>query len=359
MNISLRKSGNYSRGSTFQEYMIRIVTGLILGIFGAIAILPSGCARSPKSNLEPIQIVGSTWYGHVPVLHAIESGILERAGFAPVYREVVKSADRIAALASGRVQFGSVGQIAMLSALSHGNDSFYWVGTQDMAIGFEGLVAGGGISTFHELRGKKVGVPFATSADLTARLLLGMHGVRDEEVQYINMDPASIPAAMESGDLDAAAVWEPYLGRLRQIPGANLLGMDTETEVYSRFGTMSGLDVLLLNRRWVDEDPQRAQRFMSAYWNAVAYVKSDPIAALAGIHEKYFFEDLEALEEQLGKFSWLDHGDQASHMSESKIFAQSDFVCRVLRDRLGYIEVIPDFRSVIPSGFIPEQEADF
>ena len=44
-----------------------------------------------------------------------------------------------------------------------------------------------------------------------------MHwGIKPAEVQVMNMQPNQIAAAWERGDIDAAFVWDPALGRIKQ-----------------------------------------------------------------------------------------------------------------------------------------------
>lgn len=304
-----------------------------------------GCGSgSPPPDAEPVVVFGSKWYGQLPTLLAIESGIFQDHGFSVTYREVVKSSDRMAALGSGRVHFGSVGQIAMLTALAHGNDSFYWVGCPDMAYGFEGLVGGTGVSSFQDLRGKRIGVPFASSAEVTARLLLEENGIGPNDVELINLDPASIPSAVASGAVAAGCIWESYFGELKAVDGATVLGLDTDTIVYRQFGTMSGLDVLLVNKAWADANPQRAQRLLDAYWEAMDQVKRDPVAALDVVYASHFTQDRGEMDSNLEKFVWLDRAGQQEMMSDERLFAHTDYLLKIL-ERIGHINEIPDFRS--------------
>ena len=123
--------------------------------------------------------------------------------------------------------------------------------------------------------------------------------------------------------------------------------MDTDTEIYEKFGTMTGPDVLIMSRTWCDEDPARARSFMKAYWESVARVKQSPIAALDLIYEKYFKQDREVLERNLEKFRWLTLEDQKAAMSDEGLFAQTEYVLDVLKDEMGEIETIPDFRKQV------------
>ncbi|MGR9074466.1 MAG: hypothetical protein ACU833_15500, partial [Gammaproteobacteria bacterium] len=100
-----------------------------------ISIL-SGCgdeAAETEKGRDKVVTVGSQWYGHAPVWAGIERGVFERHGFAVEWRFIGKSMDRLNAISSGEAQFASLGEIAMLSAMAHGNRRFYWVGNQDIA----------------------------------------------------------------------------------------------------------------------------------------------------------------------------------------------------------------------------------
>ncbi len=136
-----------------------------------LMVLPLGGCRPDQPDhpgrsgppVEPVIAVGSQWYGHIPVWIGIEQGIFAEAGFQVEWRPIGKSMDRLNAISSGEAQFASLGEIAMLSAMAQGNRRFYWVGNQDIAPGFEGLVARPGVASYKELRGGKIGFPFGSN----------------------------------------------------------------------------------------------------------------------------------------------------------------------------------------------------
>lgn len=123
-----------------------------------------------------------------------------------------------------------------------------------------------GIARIEQLRGKRIGFPFGSSVELTARMLLSQHGLDpDRDVRLVNLEVGDVPAVFRAGNVDAALIWEPGFSQLKAVEGARVLGMDTDTEVYLRFGTMTGPDMLVMSRAWADAEPQRARRFMAAY----------------------------------------------------------------------------------------------
>lgn len=334
-------------------------TRIFVGSLLMLAAL-SGCDRrapegdGKESGAAPVVAVGSQWYGHLPVWAGIERGVFSRHGFAVQWRVIGKSMGRLNAISSGEAQFASLGETAMLSAMAQGNERFYWVGNQDIAPGFEGLVAQPGIADIEALRGKRIGLPFGSSVDLTCRMLLRQHGLDpNTDVRLVNLELGDVPAVFRAGNVDAAAVWEPGYSQLQEVPGATVLGRDTDTEVYRRFGTMTGPDVLVLSRTWADADPLRARRFLTAYFEALAWVADHTGEAARMAAGRYIQQDLELIQQNLGKFLWLRLADQTRVMSDQGLFGQADYVLEILRDQMGAIPRKPEFRRWVRLDLLP------
>ena len=330
------------------------VTWRFLGGLAVAGLLLAAC-ESEKGRGETgegparVVVVGSQWYGHFPVWAGIEKGFFSDAGFGVEWKVIGKSMDRLNAISSGDAQFASLGEIAMLSAMSRGNDRFYWVGNQNIAPGFEGLVGRPGIRTFADLRGKTVGFPFGSSVDITTRLLLKDNGlIPGEDVKLVNLELGDVPAVFRAGNVDAAAVWEPGFSQLIEVEGARVLGMDTDTVFYREFGTMTGPDVLVLSRSWADQDPDRARRFLDAYFKALEWTRDHPEEAVdLAIAGNYIQQDRALLLENMGKFIWFNKMDQLRVMSEEGLFAQGDAIVSILKDDLKTISAVPDFRGSV------------
>jgi ABC-type nitrate/sulfonate/bicarbonate transport system substrate-binding protein len=331
-----------------------VVVLLLLGSCG-----PKEAGGPSVDGFTPVVAVGSQWYAHTPVWVGIERGIFERHGFSVQWRYIGKSMDRLNAISSGEAHFASLGEIAMLSAMAQGNQRFYWVGTQDMAPGFEGLVAGHGIARFNQLKGKTIGLPFGSSVELTVRMLLAQNGLDPRrDVRLVNLEVGDVPAVFRAGNVDAASIWEPGFSQLRAVPGATVLGMDTDTEVYHRFGTMTGPDVLIISRSWLEENPDTARRFMAAYFEALAWVRAHPEQAAELVQGRYIQQNLELIQEDLDKFVWYGAADQYHVMSDDGIFAQVDYILDILFEQMQAIPNKPDFRQWVNLEILPPVDID-
>jgi NitT/TauT family transport system substrate-binding protein len=333
-------------------------------------LLAIGCSKdpTPADTVEPpaetaelhhVIAVGSSWYGHIPVWIGIENRIFEQQGFEVEWRTISKSIDRLNAISSGNAQFASLGEIAMLGAMAQGNTRFYWVGSQDTAPGFEGLVTVPEITSYEQLRGKEIGFPFGSSVDLTCRMLLKQNGLDPEkDVELVNLEVADVPSTFLTGGVDGALIWEPGFSKLLEVEGANILGMDTDTEVYKKFGTMSGPDVLIISKEWVDADTERARKFMTAYFKALSFVRDNPDKATEIVQGKYIQQDLELIRANMKKFIWHDLESQHKVMSEEGIYGQAKYVARILHEDMGKIPVQPDFMKWVNMDILSVDEIE-
>jgi taurine transport system substrate-binding protein len=349
------------RPNFFRILSARFFFILSLLFFIACILVATGCERDNKTQtgLEPVVAVGSQWYGHIPVWVGIEKGIFQKHGFRVNWRVIGKSMDRLNAISSGEAQFASLGEIAMISAMAHGNRRFYWVGNQDIAPGFEGLVAQPGITSIEQLKGKTIGMPFGSSVDLTCRLLLKQHGLDpNSDVRLVNLEVGDVPAVFRAGNVDAALVWEPGFSQLRDVQGATVLGMDTDTMVYKKFGTMTGPDVLILGKSWTDSDPQRARRFMGAYFEALDWVAAHSDEAARLVHGKYIQQDLELIQTNVQKFVWHGAAQQSEVMSEQGLFPQAELIIDILFHDMKAIPDKPAFRRWVNLDVLPTQQSE-
>ncbi|GHC77205.1 taurine ABC transporter substrate-binding protein [Pseudorhodoferax aquiterrae] len=153
----------------------------------------------------------------VPLRLVMESGEVEKAtGYKIHWRMFGGGGDVIRAMASGNVQMGEVGSSPLTAAASQGQDiRLFWV-SADIADA-EALVArnGSNVNTLADLKGKRVGVPFVSTAHYQLMAALKAAGVDARQVNVNNMRPPEVAAAWERGDIDATFIWDPVLTKVK------------------------------------------------------------------------------------------------------------------------------------------------
>src|SRR2546425_997178 len=81
-----------------------------------------------------------------------------------------------------------------------------------------------GITSIADLKGKKVGTTFGSMNDMYLVEVSRKNGLSESAINRINSTPAAMTALFDTGNVDAMAVWEPYLTRmLDKVKGARLL----------------------------------------------------------------------------------------------------------------------------------------
>jgi len=143
--------------------------------------------------------------------------IEEVTGYRVSWKKFDSGAKVMEALAAGDVQVAMAGSSPISAAASEGIDIrlFWIVGVIGEA---EALVVrdGAGIRAPQDLRGKRIAVPFGSTAHFHLLFALEQFAIAAEETQLVDMQPPSIQAAWERGEIDAAFVWEPALSGIRE-----------------------------------------------------------------------------------------------------------------------------------------------
>jgi taurine transport system substrate-binding protein len=198
----------------------------------------------------------------VPFRAVIDSGELEKAtGYKISWKKFTGGGDVIRAMASGDVQIGEVGSSPAAAAASQGMDvQVFWI-LDDIA-NAEQLVArnAANVSSVAELKGKKIGVPFVSTAHYQLLFALKEAGLDTKSTQVLNLRPPEIAAAWERGDIDATFVWNPALAKVKE----NGKVLVSAGEIAKK-GTPT-FDAIIVSRTWAAEHKD----FMVALVKALA-----------------------------------------------------------------------------------------
>ena len=238
---------------------IAAVTGLLS--FGAAHAQEKTVTFAHQDMLVPLRLV-------------LESGEVEKAtGYKINWRMFSGGGDVIRAMASGDVQMGEVGSSPLTAAASQGQDiKAFWV-SADIADA-EALVVrnGSGVNSLKDLKGKRVGVPFVSTAHYQLMAALKDDGVAGKELNVMNMRPPEIAAAWERGDIDATFVWDPVLSKVK-----------AKGKVIATSGSVGKMgfptfEAIAVNAKWAAEN----EAFMVAFVKALNRATEQTRAQLKG-----------------------------------------------------------------------------
>jgi len=320
-------------------------SGLSLAVLGLLAAV----AHSPAQNAKLDAALSNSWWGHIPIMLAVEKGYFKEAGIDVEVKSVPSSADRVRAVTAGSVAFSNLGRIAVISEMANDNKSFYFFANVDDSPGNEGCWARPGFASFKDLKGKKVAAN--TSAQITMNGLLENEGMAEKDVQFVNLPGGEMAGAIARGDVDAACVWEPLFTNVKNAAsGGKLLGTDMDTPNFKKFGTMASPDIMIISRKLVDEQPALAGKLVSAIFKGVKYTNENPDDTAKTVAH-YFRQDAAVVLAAMKQFKFFGADNWQNHMKLHT--GQMEYLSKWLVDN-GKIARMPDVKSWENLSFIPK-----
>jgi taurine transport system substrate-binding protein len=205
---------------------------------------------------------------------AIADGTYEKAtGWKISWRKFDTGADVIAAIASGDVAIGYVGSSPLAAAASRGLP-IETIFVAALIGDAEALVVrnGSSIEKPEDLVGKKVAVPFVSTTHYSLVAALKHFGIDPKKVEILNMRPPEIAAAWQRGDIDAAYVWDPALGKAKETGKVLLSSADV-----AKWGAPT-FDAYIARKDFAEAHPDFVAGFVRVTNDAYASYLADPKA---------------------------------------------------------------------------------
>ncbi len=231
------------------------------------ALLAAFTAATGVLHAEPLKIGYSDWPGWVAWEIAVQKGWFKEAG-VDVKFDWFEYVPSMEAFAAGKIDAvcmtngdalvtgatGAPSKAILINDFSNGNDK---------------IVAKPGIKSVKDLKGKKVGVEVGFVCHLLLLKALEANGLKEEDVELVNVPTSETPKALASGDVDAIAAWQPNSGQaLKAVPGS--------TAIYTS-ADVPGLiyDVLAVNPASLSARPEDWKKVLKVWYRAVDYL-NDP-----------------------------------------------------------------------------------
>ncbi|WP_111509808.1 glycine betaine ABC transporter substrate-binding protein [Mycobacterium kyogaense] len=189
-------------------------------------------------------------------------------------------ADVNTAFIAKELDFGALGSSPVARGLSAPLNIPYKVAfVLDVAGDNEALVArnGSGVDTIAQLKGKRIGTPFASTAHYSLLAALNQNGLSPNDVQLVDLQPQAILAAWERGDIDAAYTWLPTLDELRKT------GKDLITSRQLAKDGKPTLDLGAVSDDFAAKHSDVVDVWRQQEARALSLIQSDPQAAATAI----------------------------------------------------------------------------
>lgn len=182
---------------------------ILTAIFAAILFVVPGTALA-ASEYKPIRIALSLSPLSSPYIVALEKGYFSENGLAPEVTKVIGGNRAARVLFSGDADIATSSETVVMfhsfqrsdfgvfaTFVSSDND-VKLLARKDTKIRF-----------LADLPGRRVGITKGASSQFFLDHTLMMSGISKSDIDFIHVDPEAAASALESGAVDAVAVWEP------------------------------------------------------------------------------------------------------------------------------------------------------
>ncbi|BAY43564.1 aliphatic sulfonates ABC transporter substrate-binding protein [Scytonema sp. HK-05] len=163
------------------------------------------------------------------ILNALKNrGELEKAlassGFSVTWNEFPSGPPLLEAINSGSVDFGYTGESPPIFAQAAGTPLVY-VAYDPWSPKAEAILVpkNSPIKTIADLKGKKVAFAKGSNTNYLVVKALEKAGLQYSDIKPAFLQPADARAAFEGGNVDAWAIWDPYLAVAEKATGARIL----------------------------------------------------------------------------------------------------------------------------------------
>lgn len=251
-------------------------------------------AAEPKTlNIAYMPNYGSLW----AVETAINMGYMEEEGFTLNLVEFADGPTIIAAMESGSIDIGYIGQgahrlcingRANIFALSHISNG-------------DALIGGKDITTVEGLKGKRVAYSSGSSSEDILLNSLTRHGMTMADIEAFDMDASAIVTAMLSGGVDACATWSPNsLKILEEMPDATKL-----TDNLTFADTTVSLASWIVMPGYAAENRDILVRFTRALFKGMDYAADEHHDEVSTWVSAQTATDYDSVYAQRGDADWL------------------------------------------------------
>jgi len=252
----------------------RIFAGM--AVSGLLVLLVVGLSTDLGHKLEPLEITIAE--AHQPAFALLyiaqEKGFFDEHALQVNYHRFTSGRDALDDVVAGKADLATVFETPVVLKAVAGVD-IRVLSTLHQSTNNTGLLAlrRSGIEQATDLIGKRIGVPFNTNAQFFLSLYLQSQGISNRDVQLVNTAPAALQQKLISAQLDAVAIWNPYLHSIKgQFENEALIHF--RSDVYTEMSVMAARESTVFNKS------AAIQRLYAALAQAEAFLHDSPKLAL-------------------------------------------------------------------------------
>ena len=207
------------------------------------------------------------------------------------------------AFAAKGIDFGLIGSVPTSVGIANNLPyAVYFI--HDVIGSAEALIVKNTVKTLADLKGKKIGTPFGSTAHFSLLNLLKLENIDQTALTVLDLQPPDLVAAWQRGDIDGGYIWQPNLSKLQKAGGTIL---KTSADL-AKQGVVTA-DVGVVSKEFADKYPDAVKQYVSVLNEAVKAYRSDPQAAAQSIASELGITPAES-KSAMSEIIWLDSTEQ-------------------------------------------------
>lgn len=234
---------------------------LVILLFIGIIVVSSLLLFSSQKGGGKLRVgYMNTWAeGAFPIEVMKNTDILQENKVSAEFFTFSSGAPIIEAALAGSIDVGLVGRVPAINLVSKSDDWFIAAKLAEFPI--EVMAAkGSGIQSIGDLKGKKIGVPFATGPYALIIIELEKAGLDpDKDVTLVNMKPTEFGFAIQSGEVDAIVWGEPTLTVFKQQDIAYTIAEHDE------------IGFIVISKKFAERNPEVIRNFLKSFKESQLY----------------------------------------------------------------------------------------
>jgi NitT/TauT family transport system substrate-binding protein len=197
---------------------------------------------------------------------AQEEGLFKKHGLDVRINTGPSGSAMVSFLVNGQIESAFGSEIAGVS--NHNLDPNVVVVAQATRLVRWIAVVGRNIDTLDQLKGKKVGIARGSGGEVFWLAMLDKLKLKASDYTVVNVEAPEMVAALERGNIDAYAVWEPWVTR-------GLAAVKNTKVLKDQEGILEQGVYIYMNRGWITKNPAQAEGFMRALVEATEVINKD------------------------------------------------------------------------------------
>jgi ABC-type nitrate/sulfonate/bicarbonate transport system substrate-binding protein len=123
-----------------------------------------------------------------------------------------------------------------------------------------------GIKTPGDLSGKKIGTQRASAVHYFLNLFLDHYMVETSSIKFSFMKAEKLPEALESGNIDAFSMREPYITRAKELLGDKII-------IFELPGLYVQTELMVSNKTFAEQNPVIIEKLLKSLIRSENYAK--------------------------------------------------------------------------------------